>query len=298
MYLDIVDGGTPRAGELRDDEVLDAGRTAVTVDVAEVLNVFSVDVRDRLEQALDELAVGLPDGGAQLRSAFAELVPFVRAADRVGDVIARRDRAARRLVNRTRLITDELARRDDAVTRLVRDAGGTLRTLGDRRDDLDRTLTALPPTLDRMHRSFATLESTLGEARPALAALRPAVRELPSGLRALTALSGSLGPALTAAGPAVTALRPLARDLAPTSASLGTAFARLEPQVPRVDRLTAQVSRCEREVQKFFAWTLSVFKFGNRSLLTTSPRGLLMPAAGDAGELVPVESCVDGSPSP
>ncbi|WP_205698844.1 MlaD family protein [Conexibacter sp. SYSU D00693] len=303
MVLDVVRRGTPAAGRLEDGQVLDAGRTQTPVDVAEVLNVFSTDVRDRLERALDELAVGLPDGGAQLRSAFAELVPFVRAADRVSTAIARRDAATRRLVTRVRAITDELARRDGAVTRLVRDAGSTFRTLGDRRADLDRTLGTLPETLDQVRSSFARLDGTLGDVRPALTALRPVAAALPSGLGALQGLAGDLDPALRALGPAVPALRPLARDLAPTSSSLRTAFSRLEPQLPRVDRLTQQLSRCEREVQAFFAWSMSVFKFGTRSTGGTSPRGALVFSPedftnGNGPTMRPARSCADGSPTP
>jgi virulence factor Mce-like protein len=303
MYLDVVDGGTPTAGRLRDGEVLDAGRTRTPVDVAEILNVFSVSVRDRFEQALQELSIGLPDRGAQLRSAFVELVPFIDASKRIGDAIARRDRVTRRLVNRVRLVTDELAGRDRAITRLIRHAGGTFETLGAHRADLDRTLRALPPTLTRMEGSFTRLKGTLGEARPALAALRPAVRRLPSGLRALRSLAGHADPALTALEPAVRALKPLARDLAPTAGALSTAFDRLGPQLPRVDRVTAKVARCEREVQKFFAWTMSVFKFGNRSNLTSSPRGLVVGGAAEATNgadpnLAAVMGCADGRPTP
>ncbi|HYF26603.1 MAG TPA: MlaD family protein [Baekduia sp.] len=301
MYLDVVDGGTPRAGRLDGDQVLDAGRTQTTVDVAEVLNVFSADVRDRLEQALEELAIGLPDRGAQLRSAFAELVPFVRAAHRIGRVVERRDRVTRRLVSRTKVILDELARRDGDVRALVQHADGAFGALAARRQDLDRTLGDLPPTLRRLETSFALLHDTLDEVRPALRALRPAARALPGGLDGLDRLVAELRPALTAFAPAIPALRPLARDLAPASRSLETAFVRLAPQVPRVDRVTAQVSRCKREVQKFFAWSMSVFKFGSRGFDATSPRGALIFGAdaltdGNDPNLVPVIGCADGRP--
>lgn len=301
MFLDVVDGGTPAAGRLEADQVLDAGRTQTTADVAEVLNVFSTDVRDRLEQALDELAVGLPDRGAQLRSAFVELVPFVRAAHRIGRVVERRDRVTRRLVGRTKVILDELARRDGDVRALVRRADGTFGALAARREDLDRTLGDLPPTLSRLQRSFARLDGTLGEVRPALRALRPAARALPRGLDGLDALARDLRPALSALAPAIPALRPLARDLAPTAGSLQEAFERLAPQLPRADRVTQQASRCKRELQKFFAWTMSVFKFGSRGFNGSSPRGALITGAdaltdGDDPNLVPVIGCADGRP--
>ncbi|HEX6391678.1 MAG TPA: MlaD family protein [Solirubrobacteraceae bacterium] len=303
MYLDVTSAGTPRAGEATDDTILDAGQAQTSVDVAEVLNVFSTSVSDRLHQALAELSVGLPDGGAQLRSAFAELVPFLRSADRLASVIARRDAVTRRLVSRVGQITDELARRDRALARLVQSAGGTFQTLGERREDLDRTLRELPPALTQVRGSLGRLQGTLRETRPALAALRPAARRLPSGLTALRSLSSDLDPALRAVRPAIDALRPLARDLAPTAASLAGAFAALEPQAPRLDRVTAQVARCKTEVQKFFAWTMSVFKFGNASHRTSSPRGLLVDTIADAtngslSNLVPITGCADGRPSP
>ena len=98
-------------------------------------------------------------------------------------------------------------------------------------------------------------------------------------------------------------LTPLSRDLAPTARSLARAFERLEPQLPRLDRITAQASRCKREVQKFFAWTMSVFKFGNKTNLTSSPRGALISGPSEVANgidpnLIPVTSCADGRPTP
>lgn len=298
MFLDVVDPGTGRAPLLTGDEPLDIGRTQTPVDVAEVLNAFSVDVRDRLEQTLDELSVGLPDRGAQLRSAFVALVPFIRASDRIGRVIARRDAATRRLVSRSADITDELSRRDAAVRGLVRRASATFSALAARRTALDGTFEELPPTLSQARSSFARLDATLAEVRPALKDLRPTAAALPSGLRGLDGLAGDLRPALSALAPALPALSPLARDLAPTAASLRSAFAALEPQLLRLDRISQQLVRCETPVQKFFAWTMSVFKFGSRGLNGSSPRGAFIASPEDAtssgDSLVPTRGCADG----
>jgi virulence factor Mce-like protein len=298
MYLDVLDPGTPDAGGLR-DQVLDAGRTRTPVDVAEVLNAFTVDVRDRLEQALDELSIGLPDRGAQLRSAFLQLVPFVQASDRVGRAITRRDRATRRLVTSASQITGELARRDTAVRGLVAKASTTFSALGARRQELDRTLTELPPTLAQLRSSFGELDTTLDDVRPALTALRPTARALPGGLKALDRLAADLAPALGAVAPALPSLRSLARDLAPTASSLEAAFTALQGQLPRLDRVTAKVVRCEPFVQKFFAWSVSVFKFGSRGFNAASPRGALVVSPedvtnGSGPNLVPNIGCADG----
>jgi virulence factor Mce-like protein len=299
MYLDIEDPGTPAAGKLAPGAVLGAARTRTPVDIAEVLNVFSGGVRDRLKQALDELAVGLPDGGAELRSAFAQAVPLLEVTHRLGGAIARRRQMTRRLVANVRVIMDELATRDATITRLVGAAGSTFDELGARRVALDRVLRELPPTLGQMRSSFSQLQGTLADTRPALATLRPAVRALPSGLRALDSLDANARPALRALQPAVIALRPLARDLAPTASALDAAFARLEPELPAVERITEKISRCERPVDKFFAYTTSTFKFGNRGNLTASPRGLLATTTADATNgtdpnMVGAVGCADG----
>jgi hypothetical protein len=92
--------------------------------------------------------------------------------------------------------------------------------------------------------------------------------------------------------------------LAPSAGSLHRAFRALAPEAPRLDAVTAKVVPCELPVDKFFAWTLSVLKFGNASNLTASPRGLLVvaPSAGDPllkdPTLAPAIGCADGLPAP
>ena len=109
MFLDVVSGGTPAARTARAPTTCSTpGAPAPPSTSRRCSTPSRSSVRDRFQQALAELSVGLRDGGAQLRSAFAELVPFVQAAHRIGEVVERRDRATRRLVRSVRLITDEL----------------------------------------------------------------------------------------------------------------------------------------------------------------------------------------------
>jgi hypothetical protein len=154
-----------------------------------------------------------------------------------------------------------------------------------------------------MRSSFGRLGVTLDDVHPALTALQPAARALPAGLAALKAFALPATPALGALRPALSALTPLARNLAPTSVALEAAFAKLAPQAPRLDRVTAKVIPCELPVDKFFAWTLSVLKFGNAANRSSSPRGLLTtppsenPSVPDP-TLAPVTGCADGKPAP
>lgn len=303
MYLDVEDRGTPQAGEVGDGDLIAAERTRTPVDVAEVLNVFNEDTSLRMSTLLAELGRGLPDGGAQLRSAFAALVPWLTEQRRVAEALTERRGLVRRLVANTRVVTDELARRDADLERLVAAGAETLEETAANRASIDRLLRELPPTLGQMEGSFGELRTTLHRARPALAALRPAARALPEGLDALDELSEAAGPALAALREPVRTLVPLARDLAPTAAALDGAMRALAPQAPRLDRITEKVERCELPVSKFFAWTLSTMKLGNASNRSASPRGAVIASSADGAtrlstdpQLKGAPGCADGRP--
>lgn len=303
IYLDVERRGTPRAGLLAGGHILAAARTRTPVDVSDVLNVFSEDVRSRLSQAIDDLGQGLDDNGAQLRSAFATFVPLLAAQRRLTDLLARRRTVVRHLVTDSRGLFDELGRRDRQVTRLIKAGAATLSTTGARSRDIQATLQGLPPTLSQLRTSLAELDTTVDAIRPALRDLLPAARALPGGLRALRGFAEPAGPALTALRASFAALRPLARGLVPTASNLDSAFTRFAPQAPRVDRITRTLIPCPRAVGKFFAWNLDMLKFGNAENLSASPRGEVTPTSGSQGavkgyNLVRSIGCADGRPAP
>lgn len=305
MYLDVISRGHPAAGPLGSDDVLAVAQTRSAVDVADVLNTFSEPIRNRLTELLGELATGLsPDGSSQLRFAFAQIAPMLETQKRLSNTIAQRRTIVSGLIHDSRLLFDELATRNADLARLVQVGAGTLSALGSQSPALDQTIAELPKTLAQMHSSFGQLELTLGDVQPALTALQPVAKALPNGLDALGAFSLHATPAVTALMPAIDALTPLARSLRPTASALRLAFARLAPQAPRLDRITAKVIPCELPVDKFFAWTLSVLKFGNAANRTSSPRGILVAPASSADPLTPDPTlapaigCADGKPAP
>jgi ABC-type transporter Mla subunit MlaD len=304
MYLDVVNRGHSSAGLLGSDQVLGASQTQTAVAVADVLNTFSEPVRSRLQELLGELATGLsPAGGTQLRAAFGEIVPLLQAQKQLSDTLAQRKTIVAGLVHDSRLLFDELAARNADLARLLQSGAGTFDALGSQSPALRQLISELPPTLTQMQSSFGRLQSTLAVVRPALSALLPAAHALPSGLDALRRFSIPATPALDSLLPAVSALTPLARNLAPTAQALHGAFASLVPQAPRLDRITAKVVPCELPVDKFFAWSLSVLKFGNAANGSASPRGILVaplaenPLLKDP-TLAPTIGCADGKPAP
>jgi ABC-type transporter Mla subunit MlaD len=179
----------------------------------------------------------------------------------------------------------------------------TLQAIAAQRPALAALLDQLPPTLAQMRGSFGRLGTTLDDIQPALRALVPTAHALPVGLRALKRFAAPALPALRALDPALVALNPFAKQLKPTASALQGALARLAPQIPRFNLITSKLVPCELPVDKFFAYTLSVFKFGNSTDLTSAPRGVLVADTQDNGAskdplLVPAIGCADGKAPP
>jgi virulence factor Mce-like protein len=270
MYLDIESGGHRQAGALGSG-VLPAERTRVPVDVSEVLDIFNQDTRARMQQAIDQLGRGLTDGGAQLRAAFVAIAPFLHDARLLTQEFARRHGLTSSLVHEFRTIVDELGARDRELTRLVSDGDATLAQLGGRGPAVQNLIAQLAPSFAQLRSSLGRLQGTLGAVDPALTALQPAAGALPAGMQALRRFSTDAQPALRALEPPVGSLSTLSSELRPAAASLSGAFAQLTPQAPAYDRITSKLLACAPTLDKFFAWTQSVLKFGDAN--GTYPRG-------------------------
>src|SRR5437764_391693 len=121
MYLDILDRGSKDAGELTADAPLTVHHTDVAVQVEDVLQAFSPDVRAHMAVMLRNFGGGMADRGYDLRKAFVAIAPLIRVADRTAGQLARRGDLTRRLVHNTGVLTGELARRDESLRRLVRE---------------------------------------------------------------------------------------------------------------------------------------------------------------------------------
>ena len=297
IFLNVESRGTKRAGELGEKDVLDSERTRTPVDVGRVLNVFNADTRVRVEQGIDELGRGLDDGGRDLRRALVELAPFLRAAQRLARVTAKRQVRTRRLIHNFRLMTEELGSRETDLRGLVRGGSATLTELARNDEALEATIAELPPTMRQVRTSFATLRQATGELDPALTELRPAARALPKGLDGLEEFTREAEPTFTALRRPLPELERLVRALVPTAAGLERSFDRLEPVPRRLDTITARIEPCERVLAKFFHNTISLTKFSDNR--ATIVRGQTVSAGGDEGEnanQTAARSCVPGGP--
>lgn len=299
MYLDIVDRGTPAAGPATRGGPVPMDRTASSVNIASVLQVFDADTRVRLRTLLNQFGNGLEDRGASLRTAFIELVPLLQVARRAADQVAVRERRTRRVLHNFAALTGELGLRERMLRTLVRDGGTTMATLERSAPDIDATIAQLAPALSSVDTTFDTVRDMLPHIDRAVRDLVPVVDVLPSSLSAVRDLSGEARPALRALKPSVDDLSPLARDLQPLATRLSTAVDALGPQAGAFDHVTVSLSKCGFTLQRFFHWTQSVFALGDDR--GEAPRGdaavgFDTPGIGPAARTKQVANCAGAKP--
>lgn len=261
LYVNITNRGTPAAGEAGKNDLIAADQTVTPVDVSRVLDTFDANTRDRMAILLSELSKGLDDGGAKLKTTFAELAPFLQVAEDTTRVIADRQAATKRIISNFGKLSEALAKRDTDLNKFVLQGNSALGELARNDKPLSATLQNLGELVPVMRDSFATIENLSGHLDPALRGLEPVAADLKSGLSALQQFGKDATPALAALRPATRDLRSAARTLPATSSSLASAFTRLRTQAPQFDRITQTVDPCMETIRRFMENTMSVVKF-------------------------------------
>jgi ABC-type transporter Mla subunit MlaD len=264
MYVDIRSRGHKSAGKLTGNEILTTPTSASPVAIGAILDALDPNTRAHLTTLLDQLGIGLSDGGAKLRASFEAIAPFLVVAKQMSSALAQRHVELARLVHNFAGLSQELALRDTQLSGLIRYADSTLGALAQNNAPFAATLQELPGTLATMSSTFARLRATEDALDPALRSLGPVASALPGGLDALSRFSQDATPALIALGPAVRQLRPLAVVLKPTSQALAGALTQLKSEAPQLDRMTALAAHpaCLTYLGQFLNRVISLTKFG------------------------------------
>lgn len=297
MFLDIVQPGTPSAGQLGEDDVLPEPRTQTNVKINDVLNALQPNTRVRMAELLDGLGNGLKDRGVGLRNAIAAFEPFLTHAGRISSAIARHERLMKRLVHNASILTTALGERQQEVRTLVTAGSATLGALQAGSPDLNATLNELPPTFSQLQSSFAAVRGVLGDVDRAVNDLGPVADQLPGALGDVRALDKVLGPAALRLQSPVQKLTPLAAALQPVTRDLRSTIVALRPQTGSIDKVTKSVKACEKGIIGFFQWNASLSKFGD--IGGAIPRGNLAIGVPDTGLApgklrTPVTNCAGG----
>ncbi len=234
FYVELSPG-SPSAPELEDGSVLAVEQTATPVQLHQILTTFDQDTLGDLRTMLEELDVGLADGGADgLGRAIVAFGPVLRdtailaeaaRGPRVHDVsegigstakitsaLASRENELRGLLTSLNRTTTALASRDGEVAESIAQLDGLIREAPAALDSLDRveppvtrfiatlrpSLRLAPPILDDAAATFAQLRGLTSDPElPALLdALEPTVRGLPELERRLNVLFGMVTPVM------------------------------------------------------------------------------------------------------
>lgn len=260
-YVEVESRGTPGAGRLDGDTVLQASATASPVDISRVLEVFNVPTRQSMATLIDELGRGLPDNGRQLRLALAQFTPFFGALQQLTQVTADRHTQLRRLVHNTGILGHELALRDEQVSDVITSGNAVMAELARRQTPLDQTIRELPSTIAALQRATTSLEQARQHLDPALRALIPPADDLKPALDALVKLSEHGTPAVRALARPIHRLSAVARTLPATARDATGAVRILRGETTPLDHSTAKVPPCFVPIENFFANTMSLVKF-------------------------------------
>jgi phospholipid/cholesterol/gamma-HCH transport system substrate-binding protein len=262
MYLDITNRGTPSAGIAGPNYTIPIDQTHSPTNLADVLNTFQPDVRDQLNNILDDAGNGLADRGADLKRAFALLAPLLSIAGNVSQQLAVRSDLTKQLVHNTSILTQTLAQRSTQLHGLVTNGTHTLEALATEGGaPLRQTIALGPSVLSLAHNTFTAFQNDTPELDQLLGDLGPVAKALPSGLANLKALARRADPAVVKLQTPVTRLVPLADALRPLAGQLSTALTRMQPQIADVNDATTDLVQCGNDINEFFNWDVSMSKF-------------------------------------
>lgn len=193
--------GSPSAPELRDGGRIPLRRTAIPVQLSQVLSTLTGDMRKSLVDVLDRLATGADRGGAV---AFGRAARPLGSVARDGAIVAEAARGSERgdltrLVQGSARVTSALASRNAELSSLVTDLRRTTDALARRDDELSATVRGVDATLRAAPPALRSLDAMLPPTRRFVAAVRPSLRLAPPILRdgnaTLKQLGGLVGPA-------------------------------------------------------------------------------------------------------
>lgn len=235
--LEPGDRGRP----LPSGSLIPRSRTAVSVELDDVLNMLDQPTRAALRVLINEAGVALAGRGTDFNRLLGVLPTSLERTRALVGEVARENASLRRLIAQGDRVAGAVHGRRDELGRLVGSARDALETVASRRRELGATIAGAPGALSRLRSTLAALDSTAGALRPAAADLRDTAAPLSATLRELPAFAGAADDTLRAARRVSPDLRRLGLRAAPTVARLRPTLDRLERVVtssrPSVDAL-------------------------------------------------------------
>jgi virulence factor Mce-like protein len=239
-YVDLQPGN--RQDPAPSGSVIPPARTALAVELDDVLNALDVQTRDGLRIFINEQGTAFAGRGGDLAATLAALPPSLDQTQQFLSQFGQDNAALGRLVDESDRVIGAVAQQRAPLGRLVASAAGTLQTLASRRDQLGATVANAPGMLVSLRRALAALQGAatpLGPAAQGLAATAPA---LTSTLAQLPAFYAAAKPTLDVVRQVAPTLRtlglnasPVVRRLQPLTGELATFSSALDPVTTTLD---------------------------------------------------------------
>jgi phospholipid/cholesterol/gamma-HCH transport system substrate-binding protein len=207
--------------------VIPASRTAVPVEVDDVLNVLDPDTRTALRLLINESGLALAGRGTDFNRTLTDLPPALDEAKKVVSQVAAENKNLETAITQGNKVIHSMASRGDDLGDLVDSAAKALQTTADRRAQLGDTVRTAPAALSRLRTTLGDLRSATDDLAPAADDLRTATPSLASTLTRLPQFADdatqtldevrSVSPTLNKLG---TQSTPTLKRLRPTAARL------------------------------------------------------------------------------
>ena len=230
-FVDVEPGN--RRNPAPSGTVVPPARTAISVELDDVVNAVDLPVRKALATFINEQGTAYVGRGGDIAGTLAVLPHTLDRAGRLLDEFAADSVALGRLIDESDRVLASVARERASLGRFVGAFGETLDVIASRRAALGETVRRAPATLAATRRALTALEGAAIPLAPAARGLRATAPQLTATLNELPAFADAARPTLRAArrvsptlqklgrrgAPVVKDLRPLTRELSTFSAA-------------------------------------------------------------------------------
>ena len=285
-FVDVEPGN--RSKPAPSGTVIPPARTAISVELDDVVNAVDLPVRKALATFINEQGTAYVGRGGDIAGTLAVLPHTLDRAGRLLDEFAADTRTLGSLIDESDRVLASVARERASLGRFVGAFGETLDVIASRRAQLGATVRRAPATLAATRRALTALEDAAIPLAPAARGLRATAPQLTATLNELPAFADASRPTLRTArrvAPTLGTLgrrgAPVVRDLRPLTRELATFSASADPVTKTLDTGAADI------LGVLEGWARAtqgrdgashIFRFG----LTISPAAIanLVPAFG------------------
>ena len=222
-YVELTPGrsGAPK---LKDGGELGIGQVEPTVELDEILRIFSPETRDSFRDWIRSSAQQIDGRGQDLNFAIANLAGFAEDGASVLQVLDDQRGAVKRLVKNTGVVFGALNERDGQLRQLIENSEATFSATAEQQENLARIFEIFPTFLAESRLTLARLQGFARNTSPLVRDLKPVADDL---------------------GPTV-------RDLSVLGPDLENLFRRLDPNIDAAPRNLPQAERFLRGARPVF----------------------------------------------